>query len=159
MIRYTLGCDHRHTFESWFPSIEAYDDQTRRGLVACPVCGSQSVAKTLMAPAIARTDRGPRPSPAVEPRAVAPATTPEQPVALIAEPERRLRALLKAVRENVLQTADDVGARFPSEARAMHYGEVDSRAIYGQASPDEAQALIEEGIAVLPLPPSPDERN
>ncbi|KAB1070679.1 DUF1178 family protein [Methylobacterium planeticum] len=154
MIRYALVCEAGHGFESWFPSSDAYDDQAARGLVSCPFCDSPRVAKSLMAPGIARTDRGRAPVPG-EP---APSPSPA-PVPMIAEPERRIRALLRAVRQHVVDTAEHVGPRFPEEARKIHYGEVDSRPIYGEASPDEARALIDEGIDVAPLPPLPDDRN
>ena len=171
MIRYTLACDAGHEFESWFPSAASYDAQAEGGLVACAVCGSKAVGKTLMAPAVARTDRGRGPvrteaartdpaDPSAGAQAPPAAQAPSEPaVPMIAEPERRLRALLRAVREHVTRTADDVGSRFPDEARAMHYGEAPVRAIYGRASVGEARALVEEGIEVAPLPPAPDDRH
>ncbi|WP_132255264.1 DUF1178 family protein [Methylobacterium segetis] len=155
MIRYALVCEAGHTFESWFPSSDSFDDQSARGLVSCPLCGSAKIGKGLMAPSVARTDRGERaPAPATVAEAPAPV-----PLPMIAEPERKLRALLRAVREHVTQTAEHVGPRFPEEARKIHYGEVEERPIYGEASPEEARALIEEGIDVAPLPPMPDDRN
>jgi hypothetical protein len=162
MIRYTLACESDHSFESWFPSGDAYDEQAARGLVTCPVCDSRKVAKALMAPSVARTDTGRTRKPAAEPleeNAVVAPTPLETPIPMIAEPERRLRALLRAMREQVTRTADDVGARFPEEARAMHYGEAPTRAIYGEASLEEAHALVEEGIELAPLPPAPDDRH
>ncbi|GEO98844.1 DUF1178 family protein [Methylobacterium haplocladii] len=164
MIRYTLACESGHGFESWFPSGDAYDEQAARGLVSCPICDSHKVSKALMSPAVARTDKGPTgkaaPDTSDETPVTAPATTQaEAAFPMIAEPERRLRALLRAVREQVTRTADDVGTRFPDEARAMHYGDTPARAIYGEASLDEARALVEEGIEVAPLPPAPDDRH
>ena len=176
MIRYALACDRDHEFESWFPSSDAYDAQKKRGLVECPVCGSAKVEKQIMAPRIARTDRGrdsgkdkdpgaspapnlpvPVPAPAApEAPAVPPAP---QPVALFSEKERELRAMVKALREHVEKTAEHVGGRFPDEARRMHYGEIEHRSIYGEATPAEARELIEEGIEIHPLPIVPDERN
>ena len=156
MIRYTLACEAGHGFESWFPSSESYDDQAARGFVSCPICGSAKVAKTMMAPAIGRASR------AAEPAATAnlPVAAPEpEPATLLAEPDQRLRAMVRALREHVVKTADDVGPRFPDEARRIHYGEVEERAIYGEASPEEARALVEEGIAVAPLPILPEDRN
>lgn len=164
MIRFTLVCDSGHGFESWFPSGSAYDEQAASGLVTCPVCHSARVAKAPMAPAVARTDRGRRP--AAEPPAAAglpavpPAAAPSPgPLPMIAEPERRLRALLKAVRAHVVATAEHVGDRFAEEARAIHYGDAEGRPIYGEATPHEARELAEEGIEVMPLPPSPDDRH
>ena len=153
MIRYSLVCAAEHGFESWFPSSDSYDAQVERGLVACPVCDSTRVTKALMAPALGRPVREPAPT--------VPATTPpvEAPVTMIAEPERQMRAMLRAFREHVTANSEPVGARFPEEARKIHYGEAEGRSIYGQASPAEARALIEEGIDVAPLPIMPDDRN
>ncbi|WP_375407858.1 DUF1178 family protein [uncultured Methylobacterium sp.] len=153
MIRYTLACEAGHGFESWFPSSESYDDQAARGLVTCPHCGSAKVAKAMMAPSIGRAASGP-----TEPNLPAVTQQPET-VSLIAEPDQRLRAMLKAFRDHVTANADDVGTRFPEEARRIHYGEAGNRAIYGEASPAEARSLIDEGIAVALLPVLPDDRN
>ncbi|WP_430910205.1 DUF1178 family protein [Methylobacterium sp. sgz302541] len=147
MIRYALACGNGHAFESWFPSSGSYDEQAARGLVSCPHCGSTLIEKQVMAPSLGR-------SVAVAEEAPAPTPAP-----VLTEPERRMRAMLRAVREHVEATAEHVGPRFPEEARKIHYGETDSRAIYGEASPDEARALIDEGIAVAALPPMPDDRN
>ncbi len=160
MIRFTLACDAGHTFESWFPSGSAYDEQAARGLVTCPICHSAKVAKAPMAPAVARTDRGRTSAVAPSSAPAAPAEAPPAtPVPMITEPERQLRALLRAVREHVVSTAEHVGERFADEARAIHYGEREGRPIYGEASPGEARALAEEGIEVMPLPPTPDDRH
>ncbi|WP_375464478.1 DUF1178 family protein [uncultured Methylobacterium sp.] len=156
MIRYSLVCEAGHGFESWFPSADSFDAQAARGLVTCPVCDSARVAKGLMAPNLARTDRARAPVPAEA--APVPAPSPSA-LPMVAEPERRLRAMLRAVREQVAASAEHVGARFPEEARKIHYGEGKERAIYGQASPEEARALIDEGIDVAPLPVMPDDRN
>ncbi|MBB2960665.1 DUF1178 family protein [Methylobacterium sp. R2-1] len=164
MIRFTLACDSGHQFESWFPSNAAYDEQSARGLVTCPFCDSARVAKAPMAPAVARTDRGRADAPALQlpvPARSAEAPGPaEAPMPMIAaEPERQLRALLRAVREHVVASAEHVGDRFADEARAIHYGDAEGRAIYGEASPQEARALLDEGIDVMPLPPAPDDRH
>lgn len=163
MIRYSLACDAGHGFESWFPSSASYDEQAARGFVTCPACGSSKVAKGMMAPSIARSDRGIAP-PAIVDAELPASGSPSEPATpelmpMIAEPEQRMRALLRAVREHVVKTADHVGGRFPEEARRMHYGETPPRPIYGEASPDEARALIDEGIEVAPLPPMPDDRH
>jgi hypothetical protein len=151
MIRYSLVCEAGHGFESWFPSSASYDAQVERGLVTCPMCGSATVAKALMAPRIARTDRGQK--------SALPAAPAEASVPMIAEPERRVRAMLRALREQVVANAEHVGPRFPEEARRIHYGEAEGRSIYGEASPAEARALIEEGIDVAAIPILPDDRN
>jgi hypothetical protein len=168
MIRYALACDRDHAFESWFPSSGAYDAQRKRGLVECPVCGSQKVEKQIMAPRVARTGRGTDPEPGLPASLPVPApakpdapdgpSTP-QPVVLFSDKERELRAMVKALREHVEKTAEHVGGRFPDEARRMHYGEIGHRSIYGEATPAEARELIEEGIEIHPLPIVPDERN
>ncbi|QGY02262.1 DUF1178 family protein [Methylobacterium mesophilicum SR1.6/6] len=151
MIRYSLVCEAGHGFESWFPSSDSYDAQVARGLVACPVCDTAKVGKALMAPSVARTDGERQPA---HPPAQAAA-----PVTLVAEPERQVRAMLRALREHLVANSEHVGARFPEEARKIHYGEAEGRAIYGDASPAEARALIDEGIDVAALPLLPDDRN
>jgi hypothetical protein len=158
MIRYTLVCEQRHEFESWFQSSAAYDQQVRRKLVACPACGSTRVEKAIMAPNLSHGHRGDD-----EDRPAAPPPAPPDgeraPVAILSPRERELRRRLKELRDFVTRNADDVGARFPEEARRMHYGEIERRSIYGEASLDEAKALAEEGIPFHPLPVLPDERN
>ena len=157
MIRYTLACDDGHAFESWFPSSADYDDQAASGLVACPICDSTKVAKALMAPALGRGLRVAEPAAVPVPASSKPG--PDVPVPMMTEPEQRLRAMFRAMREHVVRTADHVGPRFAKEARAMHEGEIPHRSIYGEASPDEARALLEDGVDVCPLPPTPDDRN
>jgi hypothetical protein len=164
MIRYALACDRDHAFESWFPSSDAYDVQRKRGLLECPICGSGKVEKQIMAPRVVRSDRGTSPAPSLpvpapaQPDASEPPPT-SQPVAFLSEKERELRAMLKALREHVEKTAEHVGGRFPDEARRMHYGEIEHRSIYGEATLFEARELLEEGIEIHPLPTAPDERN
>jgi hypothetical protein len=155
MIRYALACDNGHDFESWFPSSSSYDGQAARGLVACPACGSTAVTKQLMAPALGR--KGARPT--LPDAAPAAAETRAQPVALLSEREQAIRAMIKTVREHVVQNAEHVGDRFASEARKMHYGEIEHRSIYGEANPTEARALAEEGIEVHAIPVLPGDRN
>lgn len=159
MIRYTLVCEAEHGFESWFPSSESFDAQAARGLVSCPVCGSFRVGKSMMAPSVARTDRGPRTLPAPAGPPADAALPPAAPQLAPTEPEQRLRALMRSLRAEVTRNADDVGTRFPEEARRIHYGETETRAIYGEASLEEARALADEGIAVAPLPPDVDDRH
>jgi hypothetical protein len=162
MIRYALCCANGHDFESWFRDSASYDLQERRGLVACPVCQSASVAKQIMAPAVARTDRE-RPAAPPEPDQAAPETPagpgPAVPQVARSEREMAFRALLRAVREHVTATAEHVGPRFADEARRMHEGLTEFRAIYGEATEDEARALADEGIEAFPLPILPDDRH
>ena len=152
MIRYTLHCEHGHEFESWFRSGVDYDEQLESKFVACPFCESTKVKKALMTPALGRASWDAAPATGPEPES-GPA------VPMIAEPERRIRAMLRALREHVTSTAEHVGLGFAQEARAIHYGEKPARSIYGEATPDEARSLIDEGINVSPLPPAPDDRN
>jgi hypothetical protein len=161
MIRYNLRCERGHAFESWFQSSSAYESQEKRKLVNCPVCGSARVERAIMAPQIVRKRARENPAPApVAPadnaatEMAAPGSTP-----LLMAQERELRAKIKELRDHIVKNADNVGERFPNEARKMHYGDIEHRPIYGEASPDEARALIEEGVEVSPLPVLPDDRN
>ncbi|NPU14445.1 DUF1178 family protein [Bradyrhizobium sp. 83002] len=160
MIRYALRCERDHTFESWFQSSSAYESQVKRKLVECPTCGSTKVEKAIMAPRIV-SKKGREV--AVEPPPAVPAPAqeviPPGSTALMMAQERELRAKLKELRDHIVKNADDVGERFPTEARKMHYGETEHRPIYGEASLDEARELIEEGIEVAPIPVLPDDRN
>ena len=158
MIRYALACDKGHAFESWFQNSAAYDKQAKRGLVSCPLCGSAKVEKAIMAPRLTRTGKsGPVAAPVEETVAAAP--EPATPVAMISPQEREFRAKLKELRDHLTSNADNVGKKFPEEARKMHYGESEHRSIYGEASPQDAKALHEEGIEFHPLPVLPEERN
>ena len=158
MIRYSLRCDRGHEFESWFQSSSAYEQQEKHKLVNCPTCGSPEVERAIMAPRIVskkgRDSAAPAPAPSASTDVTAPASTP-----LMMAQERELRAKLKELRDHIVKNADNVGERFPNEARKMHYGDIEHRPIYGEASPDEARALIEEGVEVSPLPVLPEDRN
>jgi hypothetical protein len=157
MIRYALRCDRDHEFESWFQSSSAYDAQVRRKLVTCPICGSAKVEKAIMAPRIVgKKGRAHAPEPAAAPPTEVQG---EAPASLMMTQELELRAKLKELRDHVVKNADNVGEQFPHEARAMHYGDKEHRPIYGEASPEEAKAMIEEGIEVSPLPVLPEDRN
>ena len=147
MIRYDLICDKEHDFDGWFRNSEAYDAQAAAGQVACPVCGSTTVAKQLMTPGIpAKSNQR------AEGRMPVFAGQKDEKVAELVEAVRKLR---RQVEEN----ADYVGDRFAEEARRIHYNEVEQRGIYGEASLEEAKALIEEGVEVHPLPPLPEDSN
>src|SRR3954466_12550652 len=116
MIRYALACDNGHEFESWFPSSASYDAQTERGLVTCPLCGSAKVAKQLMTPSLGRKG-----SAKAEPeRQAGSASAAPAPGAMVTERGQGTRAMLTAVREHVVKTADYVGDGFANEARKMH---------------------------------------
>ena len=161
MILYNLVCDKRHEFESWFANSAAYDKQVKRKLVACPVCGSVKVEKAIMAPRLARKDKStPIIAPAEQTAAPPPpAMETPTPVAMISPQEREFRKKLKELRAHLTANADNVGKKFPEEARKMHYGEKEHCSIYGEASPQDAKDLHEEGIEFHPLPVLPDERN
>ena len=155
MIRYNLRCERGHAFESWFQNSSAYDSQVKRKLVNCPSCGSAKVEKAIMAPQIvSKKGRDVVVPPSAAPETAALASTP-----LMMAQERELRAKLKELRDHIVKNADNVGERFPNEARKMHYGDIEHRPIYGEASPEEARSLIEEGVEVSPLPVLPDDRN
>lgn len=133
MIKFNLKCEQEHRFDSWFQSAAAFDRLRETGMVACAVCGSTQVEKALMAPQVqaGRGDRSLTPQP----------DTAEQAIA--------------ALRKKVEANAYYVGTRFAQEARDMHDGLMPERAIYGEARPDEARRLIEDGIPVAPLPFAP----
>ena len=163
MIHYNLRCDKGHGFESWFQSSAAYESQEKRKLVNCPVCGSAKVERAIMAPQIvSKKGRDSKreiqsndlPAPAQPAETAAPGSTP-----LLMAQERELRAKLRELRDHIVKNADNVGERFANEARKMHYGDIEHRPIYGEASPEEAKALIDEGVEVSPLPVLPDDRN
>jgi hypothetical protein len=158
VIRYNLVCDKHHTFESWFQNSAAYDRQAKRGLVSCPLCDSARVEKAIMAPRLARKDKS---TSIVVPEEIASAPATETPtsVAMISPQEREFRKKLKELRDHLTANADNVGKKFPEEARKMHYGEIEHRSIFGEASPKDAKELHEEGIEFHPLPVLPDERN
>ena len=166
MIRYSLRCERDHSFESWFQDSGAYDSQVRRKLVSCPVCGSVRIEKAIMAPRIVgkkgrerqETNAAAIPAPAPTPTE-APATPSQASTPLMMAQERELRVKLKELRDHIVKNADNVGERFPNEARKMHYGDIEHRPIYGEASPEEARSLIDEGIEVSPLPTLPEDRN
>ena len=146
MIRYDLQCDKQHAFDGWFGDSAAFDTQAGAGLITCPVCGSVRVAKQLMTPGVPvkanRRDGTQR---------------------LAAGPvDSRTRELIETVRRlraHVEANADYVGGRFPEEARRIHYNEVATRGIYGEATPEEAKALLKEGVDVRPLPKLPEDSN
>jgi hypothetical protein len=141
MIRYALTCtDCDHGFEAWFASSDAYDKQAKRKLVMCPDCDSRAVTKQIMAPAV-KTTKGKLAAP---------------------DPEKMMAAFAEKAREHVAENFDYVGGDFAEEARAMYYGEQDDRPIWGETTPEEREALKEEGVPALPLPapfaPKPPKR-
>jgi hypothetical protein len=152
MIRYALACAKGHSFESWFQNSAAYDKQAKGALVTCPICGTAKVEKEIMSPRLAVSRKR-------DEETQAPANDAKTPVAMVTPQEHELRKKLRELREHLTKNADNVGQKFPEEARKMHYGEIDHRSIYGEASPEEARKLHEEGVEFHPLPVLPDERN
>jgi hypothetical protein len=139
MIQYALKCADGHSFDSWFQSADAYEKLAAAGMVTCAVCGSPQVTKALMAPQV---------------RAARDAA--DKPLSKPASPqEQALAALKKQIEEN----SDYVGLNFAAEARSMHEGDSPSRPIYGEAKPDEARKLIEDGVPVAPLPFTPKRKS
>ena len=158
MIHYALICKQGHDFESWFQNSTAFDKQAKRGLVTCPRCGSAKVEKAIMAPRLSSSKK--HKAPAETPLSVPAAAPPEKtPVAMISPQGKEIRTKLKELREHLTKNADNVGQKFPEEARKMHYGDIEHRSIYGEASPKDAKDLAEEGIEFHPLPILPDEQN
>ncbi|MGM0584451.1 MAG: DUF1178 family protein [Pseudomonadota bacterium] len=146
MIRYSLRCAKGHVFESWFASAETFDRLARAGGLSCAVCGDSAIEKTLMAPAVGGAAREETPS-------SAPADAREgETRPMLSAPSSPLEAALRALRAKVEASAENVGRDFPRLAREMHAGEAETRAIYGEATPDEARELLEEGAPVMPLP-------
>jgi hypothetical protein len=163
MIRYLLVCERKHEFEIWFKNSADHDKQSKRGLVNCPSCGSAKVEKALMAPSLGRGTRKGSTEitvPATPPAAEAPVPVESKaPVAMMSPQEREFRTKLKELRDHLTKNAENVGGKFPEEARKMHYGDIEHRSIFGEASPQEAKDLAEEGVEFHPLPMLPDEHN
>jgi hypothetical protein len=148
MIRYRLQCNEGHEFEAWFKNSGAYDEQSERGQVLCPDCGSAKVSKAPMAPRIATRKEKPADAVAADPAA-----------AKHAEAQRKILALMRKLRAHVEQNAEYVGPRFAEEARKMHFNEIETRSIYGEATVEDAHGLAEDGIEFHPLPRLPEEQN
>ena len=133
-----LQCSHRHSFEGWFGSEDDFQGQLARGLVECPLCGDTGISKMLSAP---RLNLGASQPPSVP-----------QNQQVVNMPDASLQAAWMKMVRHVMTNTEDVGERFPEEARKIHYGESENRGIRGQASREETESLLEEGIGVLPLP-------
>ena len=151
MIRYTLTCKTGHGFDSWFQNAAAFAALQAAGQLACPVCGETRVDKALMAPAVVQARPG-----AVAPAAAAAEASPARPS--LSEPQSELESAIAALRRQIEENSDYVGMNFAAEARRMHDGDVPTRAIHGEAKPEEARKLIEDGVPVAPLPFLPDRK-
>jgi hypothetical protein len=155
MIRYALKCTDEHEFESWFASAQAFDGLKGAGMVTCPVCGSDIVEKMLMAPRVQPSrSRAAVPAPVPAPTPSPTTSKPDQ----IKAPEPQVEAALRELRKQVEANSDYVGLSFAAEARKMHLGDIPHRSIYGEAKPDEARQLLEDGIPVAPLPFIPNRK-
>ncbi|MGP2494124.1 DUF1178 family protein [Mesorhizobium sp. PUT5] len=141
MIRFSLTCEHEHEFEAWFRSNDDFDTQRKRGFVECPSCGSREVGKALMAPAVSTGRKQ------------------EKMALAMGEAQRRAMAELKALSQKMRENSDYVGDKFAEEARKIHFGESETRGIYGEATLEEAKGLAEDGVSFMPLPVFPDDRN
>jgi hypothetical protein len=156
VIRYALNCDRQHAWKAWFDSIASFESQQERGLVECPVCASTAVQRAPMAPAVVLSRTAARELPPLASAPPVPGAAPEA-AALLDGPDGlklppELREALDRVRAHVRDTFDYVGDSFAREARAIHEGDSEARAIYGEASPSEVRDLLDDGIAVAPLP-------
>ncbi|MCO6188205.1 DUF1178 family protein [Rhizobium sp. L1K21] len=143
MIKYALRCIDGHDFEGWFSTSSDFDTQKQAGFVTCPHCSTSNVEKRLMAPSVATSEK--------KVPKTADMTAGHVPVEMVAA----LKQAVKAIRDN----CEDVGERFPEEARKMHYGETDARGIMGKATAEDVGSLLEEGIEIMPLPHLPEDAN
>ena len=139
MIKYTLNCNNGHEFDSWFSNSDSFENLKKNGHLECAICSSKNVQKSLMAPRI----------------------TPESSIKseTLISAQNALEKEIKALKQKIKTTATDVGENFPSEARAMHYGEKEEKPIVGKTTLDEARDLAQEGIPFVPLPWSDDQVN
>ncbi len=133
MIKYRLVCAEGHEFEAWFRDSADYDQQEKAALVSCPECGTMEVRKAIMAPAIARSS-GMSVNEKFE------------------KFQQNARKAAAAARSHIEKNYDYVGDRFPEEARRIHYGECEPRQVYGEATGKEVRELVDEGVAVAPVP-------
>jgi hypothetical protein len=152
MIHYQVRCSREHEFDGWFKDSAAFDRQSERGLVECPVCGDTRVVRALMAPSLAR--RGTIVAAPETPPETAnpPAETPAPEAVAGGRMPAQLRVMLQRMRSEIERSCDYVGPQFAEEARKIHRGESDPRAIYGEATKQETEALAEEGIEVGNIP-------
>lgn len=143
MIRYSLRCSGNHRFESWFQSADAFQSLQSAAQLSCPVCGDPRIEKDLMAPAV-RSSK--------EPTEIVPAGAEPRTGANLSEPASELEAALAALRRQIEENSEYVGMNFAAEARKIHEGTAPERSIYGEAKPDEARRMLEDGLPVAPLP-------
>ena len=142
MIRYELSCDNGHAFEGWFGSADDFDRQQKMALVSCPTCGSAHIAKRLMAPSVSTARKKQQ----------------RQDIA-VQTGQREMMSKLREIVSTIRANSEDVGERFPEEARKIHYGETEKRGLIGRATAEEVRDLLDEGVEVAPLPVLPDDTN
>ena len=146
MIRYDLICSKGHEFDGWFSDSAAFDTQAKRGLISCTHCGVSNIEKQIMAPGIPtkgnrKSDTQAMSAGPIDPRAAA------------------MVQVMRDYRKHVTENSENVGKKFADEARKIHFKEVNERSIYGEATADDAKALIEDGIDVHPIPRLPEDGN
>jgi hypothetical protein len=141
LIHFSLHCDKGHDFEAWFRGNDDFETQQKRGLVTCPSCGSAKVDKALMAPAVSTSRKR------------------DKMALAVGSEQRAAMAQLKALAQKMREDAEYVGDKFAEEARKIHFGEIEQRGIYGEATPDEARSLAEDGVEFMPIPVFPDDHN
>jgi hypothetical protein len=143
VIVYRLICSLEHEFEGWFRDSAAFEGQSARGDLECPICGDRQVKKAIMAPALAKSTE-------VLPAPVSVKSPSDQ---------QKLRQFMAGYRKFVEENAEYVGPKFSDEARKIHYGEAEERHIYGESTLQQARELIDEGIEIAPVPPDPGDLN
>ncbi|MBN34937.1 MAG: hypothetical protein CMM46_09205 [Rhodospirillaceae bacterium] len=155
MIVFDVKCGNDHAFEGWFADNATFQVQAEAGQIACPVCGDTSIEKTLMAPNVSTTKSSAKG--VSTPAAEVPAAPSGDSVMLAHQKERagQIMAMMRAVRDHVEQNFDNVGTKFADEAKKIHYGEAEKRNIYGQATKEQAQELVDDGIEFGQLPDVP----
>ncbi len=144
MIRFDLQCANGHSFESWFSSNDTFDTLVSARQVLCPECNSPKVEKALMAPLVRASRKKARPAPLGQ--------------SMASSPDPEIAEAIKALRDHVEKNSDYVGDRFAEEARAMHDGDTPQRSIHGEARPEDAKKLIEDGVPAVPLPFVPKQK-
>ena len=146
MIKFSLACETGHEFDGWFGSSEDYETQQKRGLIACPVCDTTKVSKSLMAPSVSTARKKESRNQAIA-------------LATAHHAKTEVMAKLREIRDEITKNADNVGEKFPEEARKIHYGESEKRAIYGEAGLQDVKELVDEGVEIAPLPVLPEDAN
>lgn len=157
MIVFDVSCSNEHVFEGWFKDSDSFGEQVEAGAIACPVCGDTNVRKALMAPNVAGIRKGKDDAAPIGQSADAdmPSAQAGVPNAAMTAPDGKLAEFVEALHEfkkHVEENSDYVGDTFPEEARKIHYGETEARSIYGEATPEEAEDLVEEGVDFHRIP-------